>query len=207
MPKAQPLTAEQYRALQRDPIVLPQPEELFDYMVETLVAKRLATYADADPFRAAIPKGLFLLIPPKPDGDLLSVVNGRSLVSGRDLRDAIATPPAPYLMIDIEDGRRGIGGPPVPDAGRSPFLIWEGIVHAAIFPMIFESHDLVLGGTEHSSGAVPTLCRNRSQPELRALFYTAGGYPRCGVPTCALRVGSPAPVSSLTDTSHCDLLL
>jgi hypothetical protein len=201
------LPVEQYRALQRDPIVLPQPEEIFDFIVETLVAKRLATYADADPFRAHVPKGLFLLVPPKPDGDLLGVIHGRSFVRGCDLRDAIAAPPAPYLMIDVDDGRRGVGGPPVAEPGRSPFLLWEGIVHAAVFPMVFESHDLVFGGTEHGSGAMPTLCRNSGRFELRALFYTAGGYPRCGVPTCALRVGAPAPVFPLTDTSHCDLLL
>jgi len=201
------LSTEQYAALQRDPIVLPQPEELFDRIVETLVAKRLATYADADPFRAAVPKGLFLLIPPKPDGDLLAVLNGRSLVNRGDLHDAVAVPPAPYLMIDIEDGRRTVGAPPIPEAGRSPYLLWEGIVHAAVFPMVFESHDLVIGGTEHASGAVPTLCRNSGQPELRALFYTAGGYPRCGIPTCALRVGAPVSVSPLTDRSHYNLLI
>jgi hypothetical protein len=201
------LTTEQYRALQRDPIVLPQPEELFDFIVETLVAKRLATYADADPFRAHIPKGLFLLIPSKPDAGFLAALNGRSFVQERDLQDAIAAPPAPYLLIDVDDGGRSVGQPPTPHDGRSPLLLWEGIVLAAVFPMVFESHDLVLGGTEHGSGAIPTLCRNSGRSELRALFYTAGGYPRCGVPTCALRVGAPAAVFPLTDRSHCDLLL
>jgi hypothetical protein len=203
----QALTADQYRALQRDPVVTPSPDDLFDYIVETLVAKDLAHYADADPFRAAVPKGIFLLIPPKPDRDLAALIGGRSFVRSRDLQDVAAPPPAPYLMVDVDDGRRSAGGPPVPDLGRSPFLLWEGIVYAAVFPMVFESHDLVLLGTEHSSGAVPTLCRNAGRPELRALFYTAGGYPRCGLPTCALRVGAPVPVSPLTNTSHCDLLL
>src|SRR4051812_22987401 len=137
MSMPQLLNIEQYRALQRDPIVLPQPEELFEQIVETLVAKRLASYADADPFRAHIPKGLFLLIPPRPDADLLATFNGRSFIQERDLRDVVAAPPAPYLMIDIEDGHRSLGGPPIPEDGRSPYLIWEGIVHAAVFPMTF----------------------------------------------------------------------
>jgi len=206
MSMIQLLTTDQYRALQREPIILPPPEALFEYMIETLVAKNLAQYADADPFRADLPKGLFLLIPPKPEGDILARIGGRSLVRAADLRDEFAPPAAPYLMIDIDDGCRATGGALVPEPGRSPFVVWEGVVFAAVFPMVFESHDLVLSGAQ-AGGATPTLCLNQGIPELRAVCYAADGFPGRGVPTCALRVGAPAPVSPLTDTSHCDLLI
>jgi len=197
------MTADQYRALQHDPIVVPGPEQLFEYIVEILVSRRLFSYADADPFRSNIPAGLFLLVPARPEerslDELLSLVvrgaPGRSFLLQHELHDSVTAPAAPYLMVDVDDGRRIAGQPPVAGEGRSPYSVWEGIVHAVLFPMVFESHDLVLQATEYGPGAVPTLCLNAGRPELRGYWYGCEGYPRRGVPTCSLRVGSPVAAS------------
>jgi hypothetical protein len=195
------ITADHYRALQRDPIVLPSPGDLLDYIVETLVAKGLAQHADADPFREQLPSGLFLLVPPRPGSrtieELLAAIRPgalppRNLLRECDLRDVVEAPAGPYLMIDVEDGHQTRGDTAATNEGRSPFLVWEGIVHAAVFPMVFQSHELILGGTEHRSGAVPTLCLAGGRAELRACWYGTEGYPLRGAPTCALRVGAPA---------------
>jgi hypothetical protein len=200
MADTQSVTTEQYRALQRDPIVVPKPEQLFEFIVETLAAKGLAEYRDADPFRAALPSGLFLLIPPRPRRPLAEVAalvefegyRARTELADADLTDTVAVPEGPYLVIDVEDGQRLCGLPEAVEAGRSPLTLWEGLVHAAVFPMVFESHDLVLCGTVDRAGAIPTLCRNRARPELRAYWYNPDGYPQRGAPSCAMRVGAPA---------------
>jgi len=195
----------QYRALQHDPVIVPRPDQLFDYVVETLAARSLLRYADAERFRGALPSGLFLLVPPLPESarleDLMALVEfggvrGRSLIDERDLAGSLPTPEGPYLLIDVEDGHRSTGRPAALAPGRLPFVIWEGIVHAILFPMVFESHDLVLVGSTLRSGAVPTLCLHGGRAELRGYWHASDGYPRHASPSCALRAGAPETSAS-----------
>jgi Family of unknown function (DUF5701) len=191
-------TAVQYRVLQT-PVVIPTPAELFDYMVETLVAKGLASYEHADPFRGRLPVGLFLLVPPQPDpfdlAHLLSLVDvqgktGRNYLDPEQLSDVIETPvDKPYLMVNVEDGaaRRNIqpsvSAEAIRTEGRSPYTTWRGIVHAAVFPEVFQSHNMDLVGSLYGSGRVPLLYLFDVGPRLRASFDDYAR-PKWGAPSC-----------------------
>lgn len=151
------ITKEQYWALQRPVTLPPSPKQLFDYIIEQLVAKKLASYKDADPFRKKLPRcGLFLLIPSQPkilDLDcLMSLIEldgkkGRSLLNPQYLRDKIKVPEKPYLMLDVEDGRArrntriSVSRRNIAKEGRSPYTVWRGIIHAVVFPEVFRSPD------------------------------------------------------------------
>lgn len=165
------ITAEQYRALQA-PVTLPTCKQLFDFMVETLVTKGLAKYDHADPFRNRLPAGLFLLVPPKPKefdlNHLVSLIEvdnkkGRNYLNVGDLADDIKVPDGPYLMVDIEDGKARLNTKPsvskasILVAGRSPYTTWRGIVHAVVFPEVFQSHNMDLVGSRYESKGVPGL--------------------------------------------------
>ncbi|MBI4414889.1 MAG: hypothetical protein HY566_01465 [Candidatus Kerfeldbacteria bacterium] len=195
------VTDEQYRSLQR-PVVLPTPAELFDFEVETLKDKGLLTYDQADPFRKALPAGLFLLIPPKPDPyDLahlmgLVVVNGkagRSYLDPANLADEIEMPNLPYLLCDIEDGnsRRNIrpseNRQAILGEGRSPYVVWEGIVHTIVFPQVLLHHNLDLVGSRDRSKYWPYLSLSRDQPELHANWRDDAD-PRWGAPSLGRRL-------------------
>src|SRR3989344_7098668 len=89
---SQIITPDQYEALAGSPPKLPTQRELFDYQVEGLVLRKLAQYADADPFRSRIPeRGLFLFVPPPPKVlelvELMALVelDGKSGVNYLDL--------------------------------------------------------------------------------------------------------------------------
>ncbi len=191
------ITTEQYRALQ-SPVTLPTREQLFGFEVETLVAKGLAKYEQADPFRNRLPIGLFLLVPPKPkEFDLTHLVslievdgkNGRNFLDAQQLTDEIEVPSGSYLMLDIEDGKARLNTKPsvskanIAAENRSPYTTWRGIVHAIVFPEVFQSHNMDLCGSRYESKFVPNLCLYDGKPWLVASWdYSA--YPEWGAPSC-----------------------
>ncbi|MEK7118305.1 MAG: DUF5701 family protein, partial [Patescibacteria group bacterium] len=179
------VTPEQYRALQRPIIKLPTPQELFDFQVECLVAKQLAEYKHADPFRKKLPEaGLFVFVPPKLSTfdlkHLMSMVEvggkkGANYLDIEHLKDVIDVPQGAYLMDDVEDGAQRLNTKPsvsekqIETDGRSPFITYEGIILAAVFPVL-KDHNMDLLGSRYESGNVPDLCLHDGVPELYARF-------------------------------------
>lgn len=189
-------TVEQYRGLQHP--VLPTREQLFDYMVEVLVDKGLATYCQADPFRKNLPTRLFLLVPPQPkDMDLSNAVllievdgkDGHNYLDPQHLKDEIEVPSCPYLMVDIEDGRARLNTEPsvsrrkILAKNRSPYTTWRGIVHAIVFPEVFQSHNMDLVGSRCKSEIMPGLYLCDGRPELSAHWDDVAS-PEWGAPSC-----------------------
>jgi len=193
------ISADQYRALQPPPLtVLPTPEQLFDFVVETLVGKKLAEYAHADPFRKKLPQGLFLLVPPQPKTldlsylmSLIEVdeVTGVNHLDAQHLKDEIEIPAGPYLMADIEDGKARLNTKPsvsrenIKAEGRSPYTTWRGIIHAVVFPAVFKDHNMDLCGSRYESGIVPYLCVDVETPKLYAIWLD-DALPEWGAPSC-----------------------
>lgn len=200
MPTATVITMEQYRALQR-PIVLPTPDELLDFEIETLVGKGLARYEQADPFRKDPPSGLFLLIPPKPDPlDLVHlmnlVVNGKTGANYLDpagLSDVIEVPGGPYLLTNIEDGdgrrnvKPSVSAANIASEGRSPYTTWEGLVHVIVFPDVLSHHNLDLVGSRYGSEVVQFLGHSDGGPGLLAHWHVYA-LSRWGAPSCGSRL-------------------
>jgi hypothetical protein len=222
MPKTNvtPITKEQYWALQRPVTLPPSPKQLFDYIIAQLVVKGLASYKDADPFRKQLPQGgLFLLVPPQPKkldlNYLMSLIEvngkkGRNLLDPQYLKDKIKVPEEPYLMLDIEDGKArlntklSVSRRNILREGRSPYTVWRGIIHAVVFPAVFQSpnmprHNMDLVGSRgsryeseggHSKDrGVPYLCPIDYFGNEEPLLDAGGRFdddanPEFGAPSC-----------------------
>ncbi len=198
------ITADQYRALQRQ-VELPTPQALFDFVVETLVAKELATYKHADPFRNKLPSsGLFLLIPPRPEeldlAHLMELIEfrgktGTNHLNAGNLKDEVKVPDGPYLVTDAEDGSGRLNTKPsvskanILKENRSPYLAFEGIIHTVVFPSVFETHNMDLCGSRCKGRGVPDLYLNDDKPKLNADWYDSAS-PEWGAPSCGSRVGA-----------------
>ncbi len=198
------ITPVHYVALQRPVVSLPTPEQLFDHMVETLVAKELAKYEHADPFREKLPTGLFLLIPPRPAeldlGHLLGLIEfegkkGTNNLTTGDLTDKVTVPEGPYLMAGIEDGRSRLNTKPsvseanITAENRSPYVTFEGIIHGVLFHDVFRSHNMDLCGSRYESKHVPHLHLDDDRPKLSADWYDSAN-PKWGTPSCGSRIGA-----------------
>ncbi len=189
------ISARQYWALQ-NPVVLPSPQQLFDQIVETLVANGLARYEHADPFRNNIPHGLFSLVPPRAaslDLDhLMSLIEvdrkkGENYLGATDVVDVVEVPVGPYLLLGVEDGGEHLGTNVA--AGRSPLTVFEGIIHAVVFPEVFERNNMDLRGSRYKEGFVPYLYL-RAGVALSSYWNGAGALPKCGAPFCERRRGA-----------------
>ena len=183
------ITTEQYRALQR-PVNLPRPSELFDFQVERLKTKGVATYAQADPFHKDVPSGLFLFVPPRPKemdlNHLVSLIEvdgkrGVNYLAEQSLADEIEVPPAPYLALDVEDGdgrrdmKPSVNRTNILAEHRSPGLTFEGIVHCIVFPEALKHHFIDLVGSRYESGFRPRLCLDGGEPGLGAGWHGGAG--------------------------------
>jgi hypothetical protein len=171
---------------------------LFDYMVEKMVAEKIATYEMAAPFRKAIPNRPFLWIPSGLSalglGYLMNLVTikgvrGINFLILQRCSNTVAIPAEPYFMFDIEDGDNYLDvKPSLSEArifaeGRSPYTIVEGIIHAAIFPEIFDSHNVNLCGSRYKTDDTPELLLSDSGPRLQSSFMDSP-HPRWGTPSC-----------------------
>ena len=58
-----------------------------------------------------------------------------------------------------------------------------GIVHAAVFPAVFKSHNMDLVGSRYKSDDVPRLYLYGGTPKLDA-FWGDGADPKWGAPSC-----------------------
>jgi|ERR1700722_2708958 len=207
-----PISVEQYRALQR-PIVLPTPQQLFDQMVERLKAKfegsGIFKPSHADPFRRGLPYKLFLLVPPQPkallvDRDLLNHVvslveangkTGKNYLDPKDLKDLIEIPEGPSLLMDIEDGNKrrdvkpSVSRENIKAEGRHPYTTWMGIVHAIVFPEVFQSHNMDLVGSRSEPGSTPFLSLGGGGGRLDAVWGDDAD-PKWGAPSCGSVIGA-----------------
>ncbi|GEM_PF-3564040 len=173
------INREQYQALQ-DKLVL-RPRQILEIVVERLVARGLAKYHHADPFRnlreSLFPYNkLFLLVPPLPLGlfeepERLKEVMVKNLGWGiasfnaAILVDEVWSPPEPYLINRIEDGDDLLGIPAervrerLERRGRIPYTLWHGILHAAAFEEMVK-YDMVCLGSPSQVGErwFPKVC-------------------------------------------------
>ena len=171
------------------------PRQRLEFEIEMLVVKELARYEHADPFRKNPPLGHFLLVPPQPkewDLDyLMSIVevkgkNGRNYLDPQYVHDEIVVPAGPYLMQDVEDGKKRLNTDPliskanILQEGRSPYTIWRGVIHIGVFPEVLESHNMDLVG----SRGMPFLCLYNGEPRLESYRYIPYAFPGWGAPSC-----------------------
>lgn len=174
---------------------------LFDYMIERMVAAKIATYEMAAPFRRAIPNRPFLWIP---SGlSILGLGCLMNLVTAKEIRgvnflilqhcsNTVAIPDEPYFMFDIEDGGSRLNvKPSLSEArifaeNRSPYAILEGIVHAVVFPEAFDTHNMSLCGSRYKIEDIPEILLSDSGPRLQSSFLDSP-HPRFGVPSCRNR--------------------
>ncbi|HVN26124.1 MAG TPA: DUF5701 family protein [Candidatus Paceibacterota bacterium] len=164
------VSAEQYQGLIAPPPMLPSASEFFDYQVEGLVDRKLATYGDADPFRNRLPeKGFFLFVPPRPKvldlNELMAHVelNGETGVNHLDIVDITATvevPHSAHLLVDVEDGRARlnvnamVSRQNIANEKRNPYDAFRGIIHVILFPMVLSHHCMYLVGSRCDGGLV-----------------------------------------------------
>ena len=204
-----PITEKQYRALQNS-IELPTPQELFDFMIERLRIKfeetDIFSYKLADPFHAKIGElggQLFLVVPAQPKTffkdrglfeHVISLVEnhgatGTSGLDPKELEDLTESPTTPTLLTDIEDGRMRLHVSPQASrqgiivGKRHPYTIWRGLIHAIVFPEVFQDHHMSLVESQSKSGRVPCLHIVSGLPRL-SLLRRDEAFPRLGAPSC-----------------------
>jgi len=192
------ISVEQYQGLVAPPPVLPSSGELFDFQVEGLVDRKLATYGDADPFRNRIPeKGFFLFVPPRPKildlSQLMSHVelNGKTGVNYLDvsyIKPIVEVPSTAHLLVDVEDGRARLNTKPmisrdnIAKENRYPYDVFRGIIHAILFPMVLSHHYMDHVGSRYNEGFVPFLYVNDDKPALNG-YGGDYAYPKYGAPS------------------------
>jgi hypothetical protein len=194
---------EQYRAL-CDSKGLSNPWNLFAYNVEMLVAAGIATYEDADPFRNISPRRFFLWVPPRPAvpdlAHLMSFIEidgneGEDYLGSGQYQDLVQLPDGPYLALNIEDGngRRNIEAETskikISREHRSPYTLFEAIVHGILFPEIFADHGMSICGSEEDSGKAITLSYDPDRHRVRLVASVVDfPSPRRGAPSCGIRL-------------------
>ena len=196
---------EQYSALQT-PVVLPTPEELFFFQVDTLQKKGLDLWdADVDRLRAFIPSEpqLFLVVPRQPDTlDLdglmalieVNGITGKNYLDRQDLSEVIETPKVAYLLLDVEDGRGRLNTKPsvslekIVQDGRLAYTTWRGLIHGIMFPYVLHHHNLDLVGSRCRSAYVPSLYLHSSVPRLNGYWNGIAG-PEWGAPSAGSALG------------------
>jgi hypothetical protein len=189
------VTPQQYEGLIGPPPVLPTPSELFVYQVETLVGHKLATYADADPFRNRLPaQGFFLFVPSPPKildlEYLMSLVDfvgwkGANYVDADSLKPFLEVPTTASLLVNVDDGRGCLNISPevmrkqFSLERRHPYDVWRGIVHVIGFPLTLNNHYMSLAGSccDFEGQSVPRLCLDANKKPIPSLVSNlAGGY-------------------------------
>ncbi|MGH7928870.1 MAG: DUF5701 family protein [Candidatus Binatia bacterium] len=200
------VSADQYRAAQ-NPILLLTSSEWFEYGIEALHNKGINfPKADIDLLYKEVPQGhkLVLPVPPLPDElDLEGLMakvevdgkTGKNYLDRQHLSDVVQAPKTAHLLLDVEDGRNRLNTKPsvsldnIQREGRIPYTTWRGIVHAIVFPHVFQSHNMDLVGSRYGSGFVPYLYLLGGFPELFS-FWDAYATPRWGAPSAGSVVGA-----------------
>jgi hypothetical protein len=201
------VSAVQYSALQT-PVVLPTPQELFDFQVWTLKDKGLdLSEQDVDRLRSLVPSGaqLFVVIPRRPDpldlNSLMALIEvggktGENYLDPQHLTDVTETPREAHLLLDVEDGRGRLNTKPsvsfenIQQESRVPYSTWYGLVHAITFPCVLQDHYLDLVGSRCESDDVPYLCLDGGRvPRLRCSLRD-GAHPEWGAPSAGSVVGA-----------------
>ncbi len=200
------VSVQQYTALQT-PVVLPTPEELFDFQVQTLRDKGLdLPDEDVDRLRPLIPNEpqLFVVIPPRPSTlDLnglmaLIEVDGKKGVNYLELQhltDTVETLTTAHLLLDVEDGRGRLNTKPnvsfdnIHREGRLAYTTWYGLVHGIVFPYVLQNHNLDLCGSRYRSEYMPVLYLDEGIPKLDN-GWNDNANPKWGVPSAGSVIGA-----------------
>lgn len=205
--KATVVSFQEYLSLQ-SPVVSPSMRVQFDSQIEKFVGLKLATYNDADPFRAHLTdlSGSILFVPPQPrldDQDKLNhvvsliVLNdkaGRNYLNASALKDEIEIPSGAHLMVDVEDGFRRRNVRPsenrvaIQAENRSPYNTWRGIAHCIWMPEVLTRVYMDLVASRYESGHWPGLYLCGGQPELY-LYWNDFADTEWGAPSCGRMIG------------------
>lgn len=201
------ITAEQYESIagtSSSSVFLPTPQELFELQAEFWVKAGMALEEEFRGLARFVPKsGLFIVVPARPrnlDYDrLLSLVildgkEGRKYLNPSYQSDRIRVPEGPYLMLDVEDGRSRVNTEPltsqdsIASEDRSPYIIFEGISHAALFPAVMRHHFIVCCGSRYKDhGLIPGVCLGHD--DIPSLVYDGNEVgPKWGAPSCRNRI-------------------
>lgn len=177
------VSTQQYTALQT-PLVLPTPEELFEFQIQTLKDKGLdLSDEDVDRLRPLIPSEpqLFLVIPPRPSTldlpGLMALIEvdgkkGNNRLDLQHLTDVVETPATAHLLLDVEDGRERLNTKPnvsfenIRREGRLAYPLWYGLIHVIVFPHVLQAHNLDLCGSCCGSQSIPRLSLSGGIPNL-----------------------------------------
>lgn len=199
------VSVQQYAALQT-PIVLPTPEELFDFQVQTLRNKGLdLPNEDVDRLRPLIPSEpqLFVVIPCRPStldlNSLMALIEvdgkaGKNYLDPQHLTYVVETPATAQLLLNVEDGRGRLNTKPsvsfdnIRREGRRPFNAWYGLVHGIAFPYVLQDHNLDLCGSHYKLEYLPSLFLHEGIPKLRSHWHDNAN-PKWGAPSAGSVVG------------------
>lgn len=186
------VSVQQYTALQT-PVILPAPEELFDFQIWTIKDKGLdLPDENVDRLRTFIPSGpqLFLVIPPRPStldlNGLMALIEvdgkkGKNYLDLQHLTDVVETPAAAHLLLDVKDGRERLNTKPsvssenINQEGRLAYSTWYGLVHGIVFPHVLQDHNLDLCGSRYWSEDMPSLSLHEGFPKLIRRWYDFAG--------------------------------
>jgi hypothetical protein len=161
--------------LQLGHIVLPTPDDLYDYYVSVFRDKGIDFPAqDVDRLHQLIPDKpeLFSVIPPQPrpldlDG-LMALIKlngktGENFLNPKKLIDIVATPPSTHLLLNVIDGherlnsRASVSFRTITQDKRLAFTVWYGLIHAIVFPCVLNHHNLDLVGSCYGTRGNPRL--------------------------------------------------
>jgi hypothetical protein len=195
------ITPEQYAA-RLAPALSPTTEELFEHQRGILAENKFAPADLFDGFVKRIPSsGLFLLVPPPPASitkldwdDLMARVEwngetGQSYLNPKRLADL--TPPLarPAVLLDVEDGRARLNARPTESReaiayeGRQSYTLWQGYIHALLFPVVLAHHNMDFVGSRYCEDGVPDLFLSDGEPTLDG-NWEDGVHPKWGAPSC-----------------------
>lgn len=200
------VSVQQYTALQAL-VILPTPEELFDFQVWTIKDKGLdLPDEDVDRLHTLIPSEpqLFVVIPRRPDTlDLKGLMTlmevdykqGKNYLDLQHLTNAVETPATAHLLLNVEDGRGRLNTKPsvssdnIHREGRLVYPTWYGLVHGIVFPYVLRDHYLDLCGSRCRSGNVPRLDLDVGIPKLYSRWCDDAD-PGWGAPSAGSAVGA-----------------
>ncbi|MEK7094231.1 MAG: DUF5701 family protein [Patescibacteria group bacterium] len=178
-------------------------EKVFNSQTNRLVRSGRATEDELRLLKEFLPEaGDFLVVPKRPDLiDLdrlmkLVVLNGmcgRSSFRFSYLTDEIIVPKGPYIIVGIENGRARLNIAPVEskraikEKKRSGFTVFEGVIYAAMFPVLVH-HAIDCVGSRVNSASTPYISLEEYGPDLYFGGETVAD-PNSGAPSCSKRIG------------------
>lgn len=198
------ITCEEYEALVVPPPPLPTQSELLEIQIALWTSGGFATEADLRSLAQFVPdSGIFSIVPDFKEPNELDrmmpmvVLNnkmGINYINAETIRNDIAVPKGPYIILGVSDGRDYLNVAPMRSCrtirrdGGSPFIGMESIAFAAAFPVVLTHHGLWSAGSWCSRQLLPLLYIRGDTPSLYDGFVDMSD-PKWGSPWCRERKG------------------